>query len=313
MNWRMANRLGHIAAAKAHGRLRVDPGAYPVNVSKAIDDAGLSLMWRPLPRLFGVYVESGGNRGVLVNSAMTRATRRHTAAHELGHHEFGHRPDPARQCAIESAGGSSADKPGPLRSRGEVEMTAEAFAAWFLMPRRAVISALDDLGLRKPTSASEVYQLSLMLGTTFRATCRHLANLRIVSQADADAWARAQPARLKREASLAAGLHLNSTLDVDVWDLRALARGRVEASLGDILVVASDCSTIADQVPGMTVATGDDRNVALTCGAPQSRTSVVGGAAALDIIVHPRPLGLYLPESDLSRGGLPIDEVEPTR
>ena len=178
----------------------MDPGAYPVNVSKAIDDAGLSLMWRPLPRLFGVYVESGGNRGVLVNSVMTRATRRHTAAHELGHHEFGHRPDPARQCAIEPAGGSSSGvaRPGSRAGRGRDDRGGV---------RRVVPDAAKGgdrragrPGLRKPTSASEVYQLSLLLGTTFRATCRHLANLRIVSQADADAWARVQPARLKRDA-----------------------------------------------------------------------------------------------------------------
>ncbi|TDE08491.1 ImmA/IrrE family metallo-endopeptidase [Jiangella asiatica] len=307
----MANRLGHIAAAKAHGRLRVDPGVYPVNVNKAIDDADLSLMRRPLPRLFGIYVEAAGKRGVLVNSMMTRATRRHTAAHELGHHEFGHRPDPARRCAIESAGDSSPGAPVPVRARGEVEMTAEAFAAWFLMPRRAVIAALADLGQRKPTSAREVYQLSLMLGTTFRATCRHLANLRMVRQTDAEAWARTQPARLKRDAGLAAGLHLDSTLDIDVWDLRTRAAGRVEASLGDILVAPSDSSMIADQVAGMTVAAGNDQTVALACGAPQSLTSVTLGAAALEIVVHPRPTGLYLPDSDLSRGGVPLDDVEP--
>lgn len=304
MNWLMANRLGHIAAAKAHGRLGVDPARYPVDVSRAIDTAQLALMWRPLPRLFGIYMEARGNRGVLVNSTMTRATRRHTAAHELGHHELGHRPDPARECAIEpgsSVGHRSTGRaPGRVRAQGEIEMTAEAFAAWFLMPRKAIMAAISDLGIGRVTSAAEAYQLSLLLGTTFRATCRHLANVRLTAQTAADAWSGVQPGRLKHELASATGVQLSSTQDVDVWDLRTSTKAWVEASVGDHLILPDVLGNAAGEVPGLTAVTSAEGAAATVCTAAQTAVPIPSAAHSIEIVIHDRPLGLYVPDADLT-------------
>lgn len=301
MNWTMANRLGHIAATKAHSRLGVDVGDYPVNVSKAIDAAGLSLMRRPLPSLFGVYVEANGNRGVMVNANLTRATRRHTEGHELGHHEFGHRPDPARQCAIDATAAGTAGGPqGRIRAQGQVEMTAEAFAAWFLMPRRAVLAALTDLGIDTLTSAAEMYRLSLLLGTTYRATCRHLMNIRFVSRADADLWTRMQPGRLKKALATEVGATLDSTSDMDVWDLRAASRPRVEASVGDLLMLPFELRGAAEAA-GLTVVATDSTTAVLECTASTGLTRLVGAGRPLSLVVHDRPNGLYMPAEDLSQ------------
>jgi hypothetical protein len=303
MNWTMANRLGHIAATKAHGRLGVDVGEYPVNVSKAIDTAGLSLMRRPLPRLFGVYIEANGNRGVMVNSIMTRATRRHTAAHELGHHEFGHRPDPARQCAIEGSA-ISAEVPGAqgrVRAQGQVEMSAEAFAAWFLMPRKSVMASMMDLGIERVTSAEEAYQLSLLLGTTYRATCRHLANLRLSTRLDSDEWGRVAPGRLKRSLAAEVGVALNSTFDTDVWDLRSASGARVEASVGDLLVLPADVLP-AVEAAGLAVVTPASTTIAVECTTATAPTHLGGDGRPMSMVVHDRPIGLYLPAGDPSLG-----------
>jgi Zn-dependent peptidase ImmA (M78 family) len=45
-----------------------------------------------MPSLFGVYLPSSSNShaGIFLNTTMGEATIRHTAAHELGHAEFGH-------------------------------------------------------------------------------------------------------------------------------------------------------------------------------------------------------------------------------
>lgn len=302
MNWMMANRLGHMAATKAHARLGVDAGEYPVNVSKAIDTAGLSLIRRPLPRLFGVYVEANGNRGVMVNVNLRRATRRHTEGHELGHHEFRHQPDPARECAIDGA--VVAPPAGPqagVRSQGQVEMTAEAFAAWFLMPRRAVMSALTGLAVDAVTSPAEVYQLSLLLGTTYRATCRHLVNIRFASWVDANLWARIQPGRLKKALAAEVGLTLDSTYDVDVWDLRAASGARIEASVGDLLLLPADLRGAADAA-GLVVAAADGTSVAVECTTATVLTYLVGAGRPLSLAVHDRLPGLYLPTEDPSLG-----------
>jgi hypothetical protein len=263
-------------------------------------------MRRPLPRLFGVYVEANGNRGVMVNSIMTRATRRHTAAHELGHHEFGHRPDPARQCAIEtsgrrasSLGTASTGAQGRVRGQGQVEMSAETFAAWFQMPRRAVMTAMADLCVEQVTLPSEVYQLSLMLGATYRATCRHLVNIRLATRADSDEWARVQPGRLKRALAGELGLNLASTFDMDVWDVRTASAARVEASVGDLLLVPTDLSEAAEAA-GLSVVAADSSTVTVECVAPTGLTHLVGSDRRVTLVVHGRPLGLYLPEADPS-------------
>lgn len=308
MNWAMANRLGHIAATKAHGRLGIDVGEYPVNVSKAIDAAGLSLIRRPLPRLFGAYVEADGNQGVMVNANLTRATQRHTEGHELGHHEFGHRPDPARECAIDGAAvRATAGSKGGVRALGQVEMTAEAFASWFLMPRRTVMAALTDLGIEAVTSPAELYQLSLRLGTTYRATCRHLVNISFASRDDADLWARTPPGRLKKALVAEIDISLDSTRDVDVWDLRTAALARVEASAGDILLLPLDLSDAAEAV-GLTAMAADNRTIAVECTPAKGVTHLVGASRSLSLVVHDRSPGLYLPAEDPSLG----EEVERT-
>lgn len=302
MNWTMANRLGHIAATKAHSRLGVDVAAYPVNVSKAIDDAGVTLMRRPLPRLFGVYIEANGNRGVMVNSIMTRATRRHTAAHELGHHEFDHRPDPARQCSIEVPAAAAAPAAGGrVRAQGQVEMSAEAFAAWFLMPRRAVMAAMSAMGVDRISSPADAYQLSMLLGTTHRATCRHLVNVRMATPDDSDDWARVPPGRLKRALAAETGLTLASTFDMDVWDLRTTIDARVEASVGDLLVLPAVLIDAAEDA-GLVVAASTSSTVTVECVATVRLTSLAGPTQTMSLVVHDRPLGLYLPAADPSLG-----------
>lgn len=303
MNWTMANRLGHMAATKAHSRLGVDVREYPVNVSRAIDAAGLSLIRRPLPRLFGVYVEANGNRGVMVNANLSRATRRHTEGHELGHHVFGHRPDPARECGIDgtTAPATVGGPLGPVGAQGQVEMTAETFAAWFLMPRRAVMAALADSGVDAVTSPAEVYRLSLLLGTTYRATCRHLVNIRFASRGDADRWASLQPGRLKKALAAEAGMTLDSTFDLDVWDLRSVAGARVEASVGDLLVLATDLRAAAEAA-GLTVVAANSAIVAIECTAATPLTHLVSAGRQLPLVIHERLPGLYLPAKDPSLG-----------
>jgi hypothetical protein len=304
VNWAMANRLGHIAATKAHTRLGVEVEGYPVNVCKAIDDAGLSLMRRPLPRLFGVYIEANGNRGVMVNSSMTRATRRHTAAHELGHHEFGHCPDPARQCAVEGTTSDAAapTKRGQVRVQGPLEMSAEAFAAWFLMPRKAMMAAMMDLGIQQVSSARQVYQLSLRLGTTYRATCRHLESLRFSRRADVEEWGRVSPGRLKRSLATEIGVALDSTFDMDVWDLRSVPDSRIEASVGDFLVLPAGLLAAVDSA-GLAVVGSVSATIVVECVRATACTRLVHEGQKMSIVVHDRPIGLYLPTFDLSLGG----------
>jgi len=238
MTWTDANRVANIAAAQAHHALHVDPAAPPIDVRGAIAAADVLLMWRPLPRLFGVYINNAGSRpGILVNSEIPRSARRHTAAHELGHHRFGHRVavDDGRTVELDLPGGVSPVR-GP-QGWTDHEKTAEAFASWFLMPRKAVVAAMRLLGIDRPVTADEVYQLSLVLGTSFRSAVRHLPNLRLATRAQAAEWMKAVPGKLKTMADPSGTRR--SCPQNDVWRLHSGYNGAtIRVAAGDRLVLA---------------------------------------------------------------------------
>lgn len=227
MNWLMAHRTAGIAATNLLGRLDLPEDQY-VDVFTALRRSGLGVCGEPSPTLFGYYVPpqaSAAYGGIFLNSTMSEATIRHTAAHELGHAEFGH-----RQCVadgLDPFAGLPADR------WPDDEKQAEAFAAWFLMPIAAVKTALLRLGLDIPREAMDVYQLSLHLGTSYRGTLRHLQNLRMVNPGVARDWARVQPKKLRARLSGEA-----SSPPTRVWDLGALTEGgRLPVEQGDRLVV----------------------------------------------------------------------------
>jgi hypothetical protein len=164
--WRQAHRVAQLAAVHARADLDVPLDAY-VDVVAAIHRADIPLMFRDMPGHFGTYISPATyGPGILVNSGLAMPTLRHTAAHELGHHQLRH--------------GDSVDldldlweSQAPEAWTG-TEMSAEAFAAWFLMPRPAVLRGLRLLGTDKPRSAHDAYRLATLLGASFRGVCRHL-------------------------------------------------------------------------------------------------------------------------------------------
>ncbi len=241
-SWLDANRLANLAAAQAHGDLRIDTtAAPPIDVYDAIGEAGVVLMWRPMPRQFGAYIAEPGSRpGILINNGLPVAAQRQTAGHELGHHRLRHgtRLDadldaPAARQAIWTPD----------------EKAAEAFAAWFLMPRKAVLAALARLGLDRLTTAQDVYRLSLLLGTPYLSTARHMHNLRLAGQSLARSWARIPPARIKSGLDPAA--EPPRSRKPDVWLITEnFATSTVTVHPGDRLVIMGGGISLSYEQPG---------------------------------------------------------------
>jgi len=203
LTWADAHRIAHVAAAQALGRLSVDVTGVNVDVFKAINESQTILMFRQMPRLFGAYLaEEGSAPGIVINAGLPRGARRHTAAHELGHAQLGHTTSVDDGSTIDSVIADETDAIPPAshrRSWTDQEKVAEAFASWFLMPRRVVRNALDVLRKTKPTSAGDVYQLSLLLGTSYRTTLRHLTNLKLAPSASISQWIAEAPSSLKNQ------------------------------------------------------------------------------------------------------------------
>lgn len=167
MRWDDAHRAAMGAAFEAHEDLALDTFGR-IDVFGAIATSRVKLHFRPL-KCAALYLPASVamRPGVLVNARHPLALQRYSAAHEYGHHVFGH--------------GEQIDRESEPRAKGAIlpphEMLAEAFAAWFLMPPEAVEAALGLLGLDAPTTAADAYALSLRLGTSFKATCNRVREL----------------------------------------------------------------------------------------------------------------------------------------
>ncbi|MEU0941016.1 ImmA/IrrE family metallo-endopeptidase [Embleya sp. NPDC005971] len=226
MNWDVAHRIAGIAAAQAHRDLDVDRSTY-VRVHGALGAAGLIGMAKSMPRLFGVYHSpDDGGPAVLLNARLDVITQRHTAAHELGHHRLAHRSayDNELDASLRWGNGSWPDE----------EKVAEAFAAWFLMPRPAVLAALEQIAGGRPTAPEHAYLLARALGTSYTGTVRHLARLSQVDRGRAEQWLKITPATLKR--SLTRGAAVSPDAHVHAVTTRMHGR-RLHVDAADLLVL----------------------------------------------------------------------------
>jgi IrrE N-terminal-like domain len=228
--WAQANRLGMLAAAQAHGDYGIATATWPIEIYDTIYDAGVVTMWQQLPRQFGAYVNDAGSRpGILINNGLPYAAQRQTAGHELGHHWWKH--GTREDCDL--------DPPGDRRPAWPPEeKLAESFAAWFLMPRKAAVAALDRLEIKELRSPADAYLLSLLLATPYRTTVRHLPNIRLASAARAEAWIKVQPNVIKNRLDQAADAPVSRK--PDVWVLSPRFDGvQFTVHPGDQIVINS--------------------------------------------------------------------------
>jgi hypothetical protein len=203
-------------------------GGEYVDVFASLTAEKVPCMAQPLDGLAGAYVgpQSAGP-AVMVNSALSEIPIRHTAAHELGHHAFGHesRLDEPADPELGALGKQLPDE----------EKLAEAFAAWFLMPRRAVVGAMCRTEISRPMSPLDVHQISCWLGTSFAGTARHLVNLRLTDARQAERWTRAwHNGGAKLRAAVA---QIQGSLPGRCWLIRPAAdRATLHVLPGDCLV-----------------------------------------------------------------------------
>jgi len=193
MRWSDAHRTAMIAAADVQEELALNTFER-IDVFDALSAAGLKLIFRKLERCAALYLPAsplGGRAGVILHAGHPLALQRYSAGHEFGHHVLGH--------------GVQADRyTEPCQYRDEPsdqEKLAEAFAAWFLMPPEAVEQTVSRLGITRPAHPRDAYALALRLGTSYKATCVHLASLKLLSPTVASSWSELELKTIKRELS----------------------------------------------------------------------------------------------------------------
>jgi Zn-dependent peptidase ImmA (M78 family) len=202
------------AAHRAHKQFGVDPRSR-VDVFGVLRSANAYVFFRPLRSMFGAYLPTKGEMpGLLINSNLPLSVQRYTAAHEFGHVYMKHKTvslDSEISFVPEERSGVDQD-----------EIAAEAFAAFFLMPKPLVVNSMRDLALRpEQINPSTAYLLALRMGTSYRATVNHLQTLKFVTRSLAAKLRDIKPQDIKQD--------LNEDEKVgkrDVWVLDELSNGK---------------------------------------------------------------------------------------
>ncbi len=232
----MNNRQVHLTAmkeaARAHQVLRVNLSRQ-VDPFEAINRAGVTVAVVPLESLSGAYIpalpETDGRPGILVNAKHPRTRQRFTAAHELCHHLRDKDVVLDRETEV---------LPRSAVIRNDREAVAEAFAGWFLMPRQLVHGSMHDLGIRDSPSPTDVYRLSLDLGTSYLASAAHLFSLGLISRARWRELAKLAPKWIKEQLAV----HGPGDSWGDVWHVsdRELGHRHITPRPGDEIVIDLD-------------------------------------------------------------------------
>jgi predicted secreted protein len=219
-------------AARAHQVLQVDVSRQ-IDPFEAINRAGVTAAVVPLDGLSGAYIpampETDGRPGILVNAKHPRTRQRFTAAHELCHHLRDKDVVLDRETEVLPRSGVI---------RNDREWVAEAFAGWFLMPRQLVHRFMHDLAIADSPGPTDVYRLSLELGTSYLATAAHLYSLGRISRARWKELAKLAPKWIKQQFAV----HGPGDSWGDVWHVSDKERGHrhITPRPGDEIVIELD-------------------------------------------------------------------------
>lgn len=229
-----AIRRATLAATRLHRDLgvqaRIVRDGGRIDVFDTIARLDVPLLFKPLEGLLGAYLNEPVP-GVLITTRRPLSVQRFTAAHELGHHQLGHRPSLDDESILRRS-------PFAAAAGGDMqEVEADAFASAFLLPRWLVAwhcerQGWTDEDLHKPEI---VYQLALRAGASYLATCWTLSRYNVLSRVAARQLADIELRTVKQRLL---GEFRPADYYADVWLLTDKDVGhRIEGGPADLFVV----------------------------------------------------------------------------
>jgi len=235
-NRRTATLNGVKTANELHARLGsregLARGCGRIDVFQSLLDEGAVLLFRPLDGPLGVYIDEPAegvfSPGVLVSTKRELHTQRFTAAHELGHLVFRHRPSVDTELGLWRSA--------PSTNLQEVE--ADAFATEFLTPLWLIQHHAERHGWTRQRlhDPAIVYQLSLRLCASYDATCWALQGNKLIGLAAARSLASVTPKQLKQQALEGGRDHLRNPW-ANVWVMTERDSGlELEGGPDDVFV-----------------------------------------------------------------------------
>lgn len=158
-------------ALQARARIDLGPLEPVPDIISVLDQLGLTTWVRPLgvDGPDGIYLKRPTVAAVLLNSNRQLPRLRFTGAHELGHHDLGH-----FQAHVDQ---------NIFGSKDRREHDANAFAASFLMPSKALYQAASHRGKLGKLSAEDVVAIAREFVMSYDATVYRLHNLGLLTGA----------------------------------------------------------------------------------------------------------------------------------
>lgn len=225
MNTTRANlaREANEKAAEIRDAQGYDPRS-PLCIYELCDRLGVKVRFVDDISMEGFYRASGAP-AIILSSLRPLARRAFTAAHELGHHLFGH-GSTIDELKDEAAGGTFDPD----------EFLVECFAGYLLMPPLGVKRAFASRGLEPATATPEdVYRVACSFGVGYTTLADHLAYaLKLITPARAEALGRVKLPQIREHLTgisskehlvIADRHHAGPTLDAEVGNLVLLPAG----------------------------------------------------------------------------------------
>jgi Zn-dependent peptidase ImmA (M78 family) len=200
-----------------------------------------------VPSLEGLYLNEEEAIRICVCAHRPSGRQRFTAAHEFGHHVLGHGSRIDAGFDLENSVPSAIE-----------EKSADVFARYLLMPRRAVDRAFYLRGLNASSpDPYDIYRVAAWLGVGYETLVHQMAaTLGLIDGSVATALKKCRVADLKRFAATVPTKN-------DVWMLDKLWAGRtVHVQIGDIIRGIGP----SQEVPNVLTQCGEDVFVAERSG-----------------------------------------------
>lgn len=135
----------------------------PADVYEVAKARGVDIWFADLPSVEGMYCR--GKSAAVISSLRPPGRQAATAAHELGHHEFGH-GDTIEELV---------DERGQRRTFSPDEFLADCFASTLLLPKTAVERGFSTRGWPIPRcTAEQAFVVATWLGVGFTTLVRAL-------------------------------------------------------------------------------------------------------------------------------------------
>jgi hypothetical protein len=229
----------------------------PIDVYEEIRAEGVDLRFIRATTLEGLYITDSGSHQINVSAFRPAGLRRFTAAHELGHHVFGHGTKIDRDFEY---------KP-KFSSFTPDERAADTFASFLLMPRPAISRALESIGANYASlTPYQVFLAAAWLGVGYSTLLNQLRfGLQTLSPPAFHKLQIVRPQEVKRQ-------HVPAVQWIgrkEWWPLSAAWDGRrLHAQVGDVIQgITTNSASFVQLSSGTYVASAvDDRVCELLAG-----------------------------------------------